>query len=391
MKKVAVVGAGISGIMSAYYLAKKGHNVTVYDSERYPAMKTSFANGGQISVSNSETWTTMANVRKGIGWMFQKDSPLYIRPTLEWSKIKWLSKFMFYTVAGTQSRDTITSIHLGLRSRKLYENVRKAENIQYDYNPSGILHFYKDQHYFDNAKESQRIYEYANASREWNIVNTSDILKHEPTLRNAQGILGGVWTPDDYTGDIHKFCYELHHVLETKYNVKFVFNAHIDNITELAMFDNIVISNGVGVTKLAKSIGDKIPVYPVKGYSITIELDEESQLHAPNVSLLDDAAKIVTARMGNRLRVAGTAELCGENYDICMHRIKPLLDWVHTNLPKVNTHNYTPWACLRPMTPNMLPIVKQSTKNPKVFYHCGHGHLGWTYSPATAEQLAEML
>jgi D-amino-acid dehydrogenase len=134
-----------------------------------------------------------------------------------------------------------------------------------------------------------------------------------------------------------------------------------------------------------------MPIYPVKGYSITIELDEESIKHAPTTSLLDDEAKIVTARLGNKLRIAGTAELDGENYDIRQDRITPLLDWVHTNFPKINTSNYSSWACLRPMTPNMLPIVSQSKNNKNVFYNTGHGHLGWTLAPATAKSVVNLI
>jgi D-amino-acid dehydrogenase len=111
----------------------------------------------------------------------------------------------------------------------------------------------------------------------------------------------------------------------------------------------------------------------------------------PKVSLLDDQAKIVTSTLGNRFRVAGTAELAGENYDIRRDRIEPLLNWVHTNFPDINTHDYTQWACLRPMTPNMMPIVRQSKKDPQVFYHVGHGHLGWTLAPATAKQVVELI
>jgi D-amino-acid dehydrogenase len=130
----------------------------------------------------------------------------------------------------------------------------------------------------------------------------------------------------------------------------------------------------------------------VKGYSITITANDLKSYNAmPKVSLLDEQAKIVTSTLGNRFRVAGTAELAGENYDIRRDRIQPLLDWVHTNFPGINTHDYSQWACLRPMTPDMMPIVRQSNKNPKVFYNVGHGHLGWTLAPATAKQIVDLI
>jgi D-amino-acid dehydrogenase len=136
--------------------------------------------------------------------------------------------------------------------------------------------------------------------------------------------------------------------------------------------------------------GDSIPIYPVKGYSITINVSEEDMQYVPQVSLLDDEAKIVTSTLGNRFRVAGTAELNGENYDIIRDRIEPLLNWVHVNFPKINTSDYSSWACLRPMTPNMMPIVKRSETS-GVYYNTGHGHLGWTLSPATAKQLVDLI
>jgi len=390
-KNVAIIGAGISGIMAAYYISKKGHKVTVFDSEHYSAMRTSFSNGGQISVSNSETWNTWSNVKKGIKWMFKKDAPLLIRPSLDYRKNAWLIKFLYHTLKNSYVSNTKKSIEYGLESRKLYEEIRREEKIKYDYSPCGILHFYKNTKYFEAARDAKKLYSSANATDEWNIVVAPAIDTLEPALKNTKGILGGVWAPDDYTGDIHKFCIEMQKVLAKKYKVQFKFDTAIDDIDQLADFDIVVVSNGVGSTELAASIGDSISVYPVKGYSITINLDEESQKFAPQTSLLDDEAKIVTAKLGNRLRVAGTAELDGENYDIRKDRIKPLLDWVHTNFPNINTHDYTSWACLRPMTPDMMPIVKQSAKNHKVYYHTGHGHLGWTYAPATAKILSELI
>ena len=138
--------------------------------------------------------------------------------------------------------------------------------------------------------------------------------------------------------------------------------------------------------------GDRFDIYPVKGYSITIPAEGSyARSVLPKVSLLDDQAKIVTATLGTRFRVAGTAELAGHNRDIRRARIEPLLDWVHTNFPNIDTKNYTSWACLRPMTPNMMPIVQRSRRNPKVWYHTGHGHLGWTLAAGTAEMLAKQL
>ena len=387
-KSVAVIGAGIAGITTAYYLAKEGYQVTVYEAERYPAMKTSFANGGQVSVSNSEVWTTWSNVFKGIKWMFTKDAPLLMRPRLDWAQWKWMAKFMYHTVMGAYEENTKTTIKLGLEADRLYKEIIAEEGLEFDQTASGILHFYKNRTYFESAKTAQSIYQSNGAA--WDILEPLQTQALDPALKDVKGIVGGAWTHHDWTGDIHKFCYQLSEVLKNKYGVVFYYGCKTETLDYiLNKYTAVVVASGVGSEKLANSVGDSLGIYPVKGYSITINNVDPKYL--PRVSLLDDEAKIVTSSLGNRFRVAGTAELAGENYDIRRDRIQPLLDWVHKNFPNINTHDYTQWACLRPMTPNMMPIVKQSTNKPNVFYHVGHGHLGWTLSPATAKRLTALI
>jgi D-amino-acid dehydrogenase len=387
MKKIAVIGAGITGLSTAYYLARDGHQVTIYEAERYPAMKTSFANGGQISVSNSEVWTSWSNVKKGVKWMFTKGAPLLIRPRLDWAQWKWMAKFLYYTAQGVYKENTVKTVQMGLKSRELYNQICKEENIKFDRRDCGIFHFYKDQSYWDNAKQVMQLYNDNGLAREE--VNPAFVEVVDPALKDIKGVVGATITESDWTGDIHKFCYELAGILESKYGVVIHYNWKINHIEEVSYYDAVVIANGVGSTALAKTVGDSISVYPVKGYSITI--NNVDPVYLPRVSLLDDQAKIVTSSLGNRFRVAGTAELCGENYDITRDRVEPLLKWVHDNFPHINTHDYTQWACLRPMTPNMMPIIKQSDKNAKVFYNTGHGHLGWTLGPATGKAVAELV
>jgi D-amino-acid dehydrogenase len=386
--KIAIVGAGISGIMAAYYLVKAGHNITVIDQERYAAMRTSYANGGQVSVSNSEVWNTWSNVKKGIKWMLRKDAPLLVRPTLEWAKIKWMTKFLYHTIRGDYAKNTSETIQLGLESRKLYQTLIKDEGIaNFDQSNCGILHFYKDQQYFDAAVQVKDLYE--SNGCEWIIMDAQTVAATDPMLM-ASGVVGGAWTAGDWVGDMHKFCHQLCKLLNEKYGVEFHYDYKLNGLESLTMqYDAVVVSAGVGSVDLASSIGDVLPIYPIKGYSITINNVDPKLL--PRTSLLDDQAKIVASPLGNRLRVAGTAELTGENYDIRRDRIEPLLNWVHENLPQINTDDYQSWACLRPMTPNMMPIVQQSQTDSRVFYHTGHGHLGWTVSPATAKQLTHLI
>jgi D-amino-acid dehydrogenase len=387
-KRVAVIGAGIAGITTAYYLAKEGYTVRVYEQEPYPAMRTSFANGGQVSVSNSEVWTTWSNVKKGIGWMFKKDAPLLIRPKLDLAQWKWMAKFLYHTAIGSYEENTRQTIKLGLEADKLYKEIIAEEGLDFDQTQCGILHFYKNTKYFESAKEAQSLYQSSGAA--WDILGPMQTKSLDKALIDIKGVVGGAWTHHDWTGDIHKFCYQLSKVLEKEYDVMFHYNCKPATLNYLLTdYDAIVIAAGVGSEKLANSIGDSLGIYPVKGYSITI--NNVDLRYLPRVSLLDDEAKIVTSSLGNRFRVAGTAELAGENYDIRRDRIQPLLDWVHKNFPNINTRDYTQWACLRPMTPNMMPIVKQSKRNDKVFYHAGHGHLGWTLSPATAKQVVELI
>jgi len=386
-KNVAVIGAGVIGITTAYYLAKAGHKVTVYEQEPHPAMRTSFANGGQISVSNSEVWTTWSNVKKGIKWLFKKDAPLLIRPRLDYKQWKWITKFLYNTVTNQYEKNTSETIRMGIEASKLYKEIIREEKLKFDQSDCGIFHFYKDETYWANAQQAIELYNNNGLVRE--TVDPSTINKIDPALSDIKNIVGASITPSDWTGDIHKFCIELEKVLKTKYGVTFNYNWKINHIEEVSFYDNVVISNGVGSSALAKTVGDTIDVYPVKGYSITINNVDKKYL--PKVSLLDDQAKIVTSSLGNRFRVAGTAEITGENYDIRYDRIKPLLDWVHTNFPNINTHDYSSWACLRPMTPNMMPITKRSDNNSKVYYNTGHGHLGWTLAPYTAKLISEQI
>ena len=380
--KITVVGAGITGITTAYFLAKAGHEVVIYDKRKYPAMATSYANGGQLSASNAETWNSWKNITKGMKWMLKADAPLKFNPSFDVDKYTWIFKFI---KAIPQAKDnTFKTCEWALKAHSLYKQIAKEEGISFDMVEKGILHFYTDKNEFENARKVNKIYNKAGLKR-WE-VSAKECLEIEPALVPPPKLLGGFYNETDFTGDIHKFCVNLFNVLQTRYKVKHI-QKELNTLREIPK-GPVVVCAGVHSKELAKSIGDDLPIYPVKGYSITIENPDI----APWTSMLDDEAKIVTARLGkDRLRVAGTAEFNGYNTDIIQKRIRPLIDWSEKMFPGINTEYITPWAGLRPMTPNMMPIVKQSSRSKNVYYNTGHGHLGWTLSAYTASVISNKI
>ncbi|MBJ9424977.1 D-amino acid dehydrogenase [Acinetobacter seifertii] len=401
MPHVIVIGAGITGVTSAYELSQLGYQVTVIDRHLYPAMETSFANGGQLSACNAEVWNQKATVIKGFKWMRQKDAPLLLNPSFSLHKYSWLVEFLSHIK--NYEANTIETVRLALLARKRLFEVAEKEQLQFDLEKRGILHMYHSKADYDVAKQVNDVLNKGTLERY--SVSPEEMKTIEPSLTGDY--FGGYYTPSDATGDIHKYSTAL--AEKTKqYGVQYKFGlevtdikCHTDKVVlncqpsaehpHLSQSDSfqlegdvLVVCGGVGSYQLADMIGERVNVYPVKGYSITVQLkDEKSIKNAPWVSLLDESAKIVTSRLGqDRLRIAGTAEFNGYNRDIRADRIQPLVNWVNRNFD-ISTEHVVPWAGLRPMMPNMLPVVKQS-KQPRVFYNTGHGHLGWTLSAATA-------
>jgi D-amino-acid dehydrogenase len=399
MKRIAVIGGGITGITSAYTLAKRGLDVTVYEKHRYAAMETSFANGGQLSASNAEVWNNWQTVIKGMKWMLRSDAPLLVNPKPSWHKLSWFAEFI--AAIPQYGANTTETARLAIAARDYLFEWAQEEGIEFDLKKQGILHIYRNKADFDHAAEVSKLL--AAGGLERRAVTPDEMRAIEPTL--AGRYYGGYFTESDSTGDIHKFTNGLAEAIQ-RLGVKTCYG---HSVTELSAnqsnavvtsfdgeqqsretYDAVVISAGVGSRALAARLGDRVNIYPVKGYSITVELDDEaSQQSAPTVSLLDDATKLVTSRLGDtRLRVAGTAEFNGYNRNIRDDRIQPLIHWVEQCFPNVCTRRVIPWAGLRPMMPNMMPKVGPG-RLPTVFYNTGHGHLGWTLSAITAEMLAD--
>ena len=392
MPHVAVIGAGITGVTTAYALHVRGFDVTVYDRQRYAGMETSFANGGQLSASNAETWNQWSTVLKGIKWMMQSNAPLSVNPRPGWHKISWMAEFL--ANIPRYKTNTVMTAGLAVAARADLAEMADRSGVDFDFSPAGILHFYKTEADFKHARMINKLLAEGGVHRQE--LSAAEVGTKEPTLRGD--IIGGYWTESDSTGDIHKFTHGLAKWMMTQ-GVTFRLGYPVTDLqkaddgvtvvtTDEIRFDAVVVSAGVASRKFAAMLGDRVNVYPVKGYSITVNLDDaESQAAAPYVSLLDDKAKIVTSRLGKgRFRVAGTAEFNGENRDIRADRVEPLIKWVETHFPDVSTENCVPWAGLRPMMPNMIPRVGQGGHD-RVYYNTGHGHLGWTLSPATANAI----
>jgi D-amino-acid dehydrogenase len=398
---VTVIGAGITGVTTAYALLDRGCTVTVIDRNRYPAMETSFANGGQLSACNAEVWNSWATMLKGVKWMFRRDAPLLLNPAPSWHKYSWLAEFTGHI--GAYRNNTIETTRMAIAAREHLFSIAAREKIAFDLEQRGILHVYRDCKTFNAAARTNELLREGGLDRR--AVTPQEMRAIEPALQGEY--FGGFFTPSDSTGDIHKFTRGLADACVRRGAV-FLNDAAITSVRsvrggietrwtsvgggeeQLVASESVVICAGIGSRHIGAMLGDRVNVYPVKGYSITVELnDATSQAAAPWVSMLDDKAKIVSSRLGaGRFRVAGTAEFNGANRDIRADRIKPLVDWTRTLFPGVDTDRVTPWAGLRPMMPDMMPRV-QPGKLPGVFYNTGHGHLGWTLSAATAQIIAD--
>jgi len=395
MTRIAVIGAGVTGLTTAYSLLDRGFEVTVFDKHRYAAMETSFANGGQLSASNAETWTQWGTVLKGLKWMLQADAPLLVNPAPTIHKIRWMMEFL--SNIPSYKANTVETVRLAIAARSVLFDMAAREGIDFDLERRGILHFYSNAKDLKHARMVNGLL--AQGGLERRELSPAEIREVEPALHGD--FVGGFLTESDSSGDIHKFTVGLSRACARR-GADLRFGTEVGDValvdggvrivtpTASEVFDAVVVSAGVRSRAIAQGLGDKVNIYPVKGYSITVQLDDpESQAAAPWISLLDDRAKIVASRFGaDRFRIAGTAEFNGANKDIRADRIQPLVEWCQQHFPGVSTEQVVPWAGLRPMTPTMLPRVGRGRAR-GVFYNTGHGHLGWTLSAATAQIVAD--
>lgn len=398
---IAIIGGGITGITTAYALAQRGYDVTVIERHRYAAMETSYANGGQLSASNAEVWNHTSTIWKGLKWMLKKDAPLLVNPKPTWHKLSWFAEFIA-NIRHYESNTEATA-RLAIAARQHLLAWADKEGIDFDRKDRGILHIYRDKQSFEHAAFVSTML--AKGGLERRPVTPQEMKDIEPTL--AGNYYGGFFTESDFTGDIHRYTSGLA-AAAARLGVKMLYSQEVASVKAVqdgvrittrshgqdseTHYGRLVVCAGTASRSLAAQLGDRLNIYPVKGYSITVNLvDEASRNGAPQVSLLDDQTKIVTSRLGeHRFRVAGTAEFNGMDRNIRADRIKPLTQWVEQCFPGVSTESVVPWAGLRPMLPNMMPRVGAG-RSPYVFYNTGHGHLGWTLSAATADMIATLI
>ncbi|MBX9926509.1 MAG: D-amino acid dehydrogenase, partial [Hyphomicrobiaceae bacterium] len=364
------------------------------------------ANGAQISVCNAEVWNSWGNVAKGIRWMFMPGAPLLVSPWPTWHKVSWMAEFV--RAISDHDANTIETVRIALASRARLLEIAKAEAIEFDLVQRGILNVYETSSDYRAAEATGKLL--AAGGLERHALTGDEIRALEPALQGQ--FHGGFFSPDDYTGDIHAFTVGLAAACQRR-GATLAMSRDVTAIeaspggivithrrsgmpaatdAERVRFDKVVVCAGTRSRALAAMLGDRLNIYPVKGYSITVDLDDPaSRAAAPWVSILDDKAKIVSSRLGDGgLRIAGTAELSGANLDIRARRIAPLVAWCRKRYPDISTRRYQPWAGLRPMLPTMLPRVGPGRAS-GVYYNTGHGHLGWTLAAATAETIAGLV
>ena len=403
--RVIVLGAGVIGTTSAWYLARAGHEVTVVDRQPEVALETSFANGGQISVSHSEPWANPTAPLKILRWLGREDAPLLFRPRAELGEWVWGLRFLVECLPGRTRRNTEAAFALAVYSREQLRQLRRETLIPYDARTSGILHLYEERAEFEHAKRQAEVLRARGLDLE--VKTPQDCRRIEPALEESSvPIQGGVYAASDESGDAHLFTKNLSGlcgaegvVFRYKVSVKrlesnrgAVERVVIDDeagIEESLRADAYVVALGSYSPLLLQGVGVSIPVYPVKGYSITLPLEPGDV--APQVSLTDHSRKIVLSRLGERLRVAGTAELAGYDTEMNEARCEALVRRCREWFPKAgHPERARFWTGLRPATPSNLPLIGR-TKYPNLFLNTGHGTLGWTLACGSGKALADIL
>ena len=391
------------GVTAAWYLAAAGHEVTVIERRDAPGLETSFANGGQIAAGHAEPWAKPAVVPKILRWLGRDDAPLLFRPRADWAQWQWAVRFLIECLPGRFERHSRTLASLATYSRECLRALRAETGIRYDHLERGILQFATNGRDFEALARDAQAMRSLGVRRE--VKSAAECLALEPALKDSHdAVVGGVYDPNDETGDAHRFTHELARLAAAR-GVAFRFGTPIEALDgaggeiksvrlprdETLCADAYVVSLGSYSPLLLKPLGVRIPVYPLKGYSITLPLGPGEAAAAPTVSLTDEAFKIVISRLGNRLRAAGTAELAGYDTSVNSARCAAIARRVRDLFPGLGgITTVENWSGLRPATPNNIPVIGK-TKFSNLFLNTGHGTLGWTLACGSGSVLAELI
>ncbi|KAB0663065.1 MULTISPECIES: D-amino acid dehydrogenase [Burkholderia] len=397
--RVVILGSGVVGVASAYYLARAGHEVTVIDREAGPALETSFANAGQISPGYAAPWAAPGVPLKAVKWMFEKHAPLAIRLDGTRFQLQWMWQMLRNCTAERYAVNKGRMVRLAEYSRDCLQALRADTGIQYEGRTGGTLQLFRTQQQLDGAAKDMAVLQEANVPFE--LLSPAELKNAEPALAAvSHKLTGGLRLPGDETGDCQLFTTRLAALAESL-GVKFRYNTPIDALaiaggkiagvqcgSETVRADAYVVALGSYSTNFISNLM-KIPVYPLKGYSITAPIVDETA--APVSTVLDETYKIAITRFDQRIRVGGMAEIVGFDKNLRAARRETLEMCVNDLFPGGgDTSKATFWTGLRPMTPDGTPIVGRTPVS-NLFLNTGHGTLGWTMSCGSGQLLADLI
>jgi D-amino-acid dehydrogenase len=397
--RVVILGSGVIGVTSAYYLALAGHKVTVIDRQQGSALETSFANAGQISPGYAAPWAAPGIPLKALKWMVQQHAPLSIRPDGSLLQLSWMWQMLRNCTDARYAVNKERMVHLAEYSRDCFKELRTTAGIAYEERQQGTLQVFRSQQQLDGAAKDIAVLQQAGVPYE--LLSRDDLARAEPALGAIKHKLtGGLRLPNDETGDCQLFTSRLA-AMAVKLGVHFRHSVPIDSLAvtgneiagvncgkNLIQGDAYIVALGAYSTGLLRSLF-KIPVYPVKGYSITAPIVDADK--APISTVLDETYKIAITRFDQRIRVGGMAEMVGFNKQLDPRRRATLEMVVNDLFPGGgDTSQASFWSGLRPMTPDGTPIVG-STPLRNLYLNTGHGTLGWTMSCGSGKLIADLI
>jgi D-amino-acid dehydrogenase len=398
--KVAVLGAGVVGTTTAYFLAKAGHEVVVLDRQPGPALETSFANAGEISPGYASPWAAPGIPMKAVRWLMMRDAPLVLRPELDGEMLRWLIAMLGNCTASRYALNKGRMVRLAEYSRDRLMALRQATGIQYDQRMQGTLQLFREQKQLDGVGKDIKVLMAGGVPFE--VLDRAGCVAAEPGLAwSRDDFVGGLRLPHDETGDCFKFTNALAGLAEDL-GVDFRFNLAIKALEQaggqisgirtsegLVQADAYVVALGSYSARLVRPLGLKLPVYPVKGYSITATITDPDA--APVSTLLDETYKVAITRLGDRIRVGGMAEISGYNNALPPRRRATLVRSVGSLFPGAgDLDGASYWSGLRPMTPDSTPVVG-ATAISNLYLNTGHGTLGWTMACGSAQLTSDLI